>query len=312
MGVLGSKKALLTVAITAVFAVGAFLVVFFTLGKRSDKQKSASWQVTGATIDNQYAIKGTSEGFDEDKACASLTNRGRNLPVTLKKAKAGPPDVYREEGCGSASNVSPGTGVRSGLLGFAQIGQCAKGTVLRPGESCILGLRAVSDGQPMGDLDLSTEVVCETREIEPCQLLRKDLKPTKEAPLALTVDQRSKFPRTASGFQITTEKARMVAAETQPGAGPSGTEPAPGPGTREPARDQRPATNTVPPGPAPEQSKTETRPAEPGNGGREQPERTEPEQQKPEQQKPEQQKPEERKPEEQQPEERAPDQAPPS
>jgi hypothetical protein len=74
------------------------------------------------------------------------------------------------------------------------------------------------------------------------------LKPTREAPLALTVEQRSEFPKSDSGFRTTTEgKATMIAerTEAEPEKLPQ-VPPAPG--------SPEPATRTAPVTPAPEET----------------------------------------------------------
>ena len=265
MDVLKNKKALLATLVAVVFAGSAIFVVLFMLAKRPKGE--TTWQLNGARIDNEYTIKGWSEkGFDGDQACMQLKNLGKHLAVTVKKVTAGPAGVYEEKTC--QGEAAPGGGGRNGLLRLARIEPCATGLILRQGENCSLGVKLVAGGRPGGKLDISTEVMCPSREVPPCQLLREDLKPTAQKPLALTVDQKSGFPKSDSEFRVTTQEAELTAVEAEPGGETSPTGPlpgTPGPGTESgPGGTPNPGQETVtaPPGePTPSER---TQPVEPG------------------------------------------------
>lgn len=257
-----NKKVLLGLLLTALFALGVFAVLKFTLSGG----KAYSWRVNGATIDDRYAIEGGSEGFEGDKACAFLRNRGRKLPVKVNKAQAGPSGAYRTESCDPGSDLSPGTGGRNGPPRLAQVAPCAEGVVLPPGGSCSLGLRLVAGGSPSGVLSLSTEVTCTTREIPPCGLLRADLRPTEDKPLVLGVDQKSEFPKTEEEFQITTRTALVTATETGPQKGGPATETVPVTETSTETETVTPAPDTEQVSPQPETSRPDTPAPGPGSG----------------------------------------------
>ncbi|MEO3782650.1 hypothetical protein ABGB12_04935 [Actinocorallia sp. B10E7] len=266
MDVLKNKKALLAALVAVAFVGSAIFVVLTMLAKRPKGE--TTWQLNGARIDNEYTIKGWSEkGFDGNQACMRLENRGEHLTVTVKKVAAGPPGVYEEETC--QGEAAPGGSGRNGLLRLARIEPCVTGLILRPGAHCSLGVKLVAGGRPGGELDISTEVMCPSREIPPCQLLREDLKPTAQKPLALTVDQKSGFPKSDSGFKVTTQKAELTAVEAEPGGETSPTGPlpgTPGPGTESgPGGTPGPGqeTGTAPPvEPTPPEP---TQPVEPGS-----------------------------------------------
>ncbi|WP_106402856.1 hypothetical protein [Actinocorallia populi] len=248
MDALKNKKTLLAALIAVVFAASVILVVVLTISRKPGKE-GTTWPVSGATIDNQYTVEGWSEeGFDGDEACLMLKNKGERLPVTVKKAEAGPPDVYEQEDCGDGTQAPGGSG-RNGLLALARVVPCATGVVLKPGENCSLGVRLVASGTPNGSLGVTTEVMCASREIAPCQLLKEGLNPSEQKPLALTVEQESQFPKSDSEFQITTKEAELTAVKAEP----DDRTPAPGPvpdtgePTTEPAPDERTETVTPPP-----------------------------------------------------------------
>lgn len=262
MDILKDKKVLLAVLLAVVFAVSAFLVVRNILSKKP-ADEGTSWQVSGAVIDDQHTIAGWSEsGFDGDAACLRLENEGKQLPVTVKKTETGPEGVYEGEACEGETGMAPGGNGRNGPLRIAQVVPCATGVVLQPGENCSLGVRLVGSGSPGGELDITTEVTCTSREIAPCRLLREDQKPTEQNPLALTVDQESGFPKSDSGFEITTEKAELTAVETEPGKTTPATEPVPE--SSVPTTDPGPVTETEPVTPTTETTET-TSPEVTGN-----------------------------------------------
>ncbi|ROO86060.1 hypothetical protein EDD29_3621 [Actinocorallia herbida] len=246
-------KALSAAVIAAVFAVSVAVVVFFVLKGRGST--TTSWALPGATLEDQDTVDGRSDGFNgTKKACVNLKNASANLPARMKSKKVGPKSVYDEDRCDGVAS-----GGRNGVPGL--LAQCAEGVVLRPGESCSVGVRLVAEGQPKGEIDFSTEVMCTSRKIEPCRLLRKDLNPTEDKPLALTIDQRAEFPMSDTAFELTTQQAELTATETAPlpelkpeptvtGPGPE-TPPTPGV-TDPPATPPTPEVTDSPPPPTPE------------------------------------------------------------